>query len=117
MEIFLNEFDKTIYVAIAASIVYFIRWIIKKIAVMIGREMRGCIVDVVNDKIKPVESIATSNSEKLVKLEHFQNDIYKKFREVKHEIKNNAESSINHQVLDSINNLQHHINQLNKNEK
>ncbi len=114
---FFNELGVAVSSAIIVWVIYSIRWFLLKIKHLFIQDHWKKIEEKIESHIKPITDLAIENQQKLEDMKNFQNDIYQKFREVKHEIKNNTESSINHQVLDSLNNLQDYINKLDKNDK
>ena len=114
---FINDLGMAGYSAIVLSVGYFIRWFLLKLKSLIVQDVWKKIDERIELQMKSIADLTVTNEKKLEDLKNFQNDIYQKFREVKHEIKNNSESSINYQVLDSLNKLQDYINQSNKNDK
>ncbi len=113
----INDFGTAFYLALIASFGYFVKWLIKKISNLVGKEFKNNVEEIVNEKNKPILDLAKENSSELKLLKTKQDDIFTKLRETKHEIKANTESSINHQVLDSLERLQDFINKSNKNDK
>jgi hypothetical protein len=114
---FFNELGMAAYSAIVLCVGYFMRWFLLKLKSLIVQDVWKMVDERIELQMKSIADLAIKNEEKLEDVKNFQNDIYQKFREVKHEIKNNTESSINHQVLDSLSKLQDYINQSNKNDK
>ena len=114
---FFNELGMAAYSAIILCAGYFIRWFLLKLKSLIVQDVWKKVDERIELQMKSISDLAMKNEQKLEDMKNFQNDIYQKFREVKHEIKNNTESSINHQVIDSLNNLQNYINKLDKNDK
>lgn len=114
---FFNELGMAAYSAIVLCAGYFVRWLLLKLKSLIVQDVWKKVDERIELQMKSIADLAIKNQEKLEDVKKFQNDIYQKFREVKHEIKNNTESSINHQVLDSLSKLQDYINQSNKNDK
>ena len=114
---FFNELGMAAGGAIALCATYSIRWLLLRIKQFFGEDHWKKVEERIEVHIKPVTDLAKENSSELKLLKIKQDDIFIKLRETKHAIKNNTESSINHQVLDSLNNLQDYINKLDKNDK
>ena len=105
------------YSAIILCAGYCVRWILLKLKSLIVQDVWKKVDERIEKQMKSIADLAITNEEKLVDLKKTQDDIYKKFREIKHEIKNNTDSSINHQVLDSLQSMQDYINNSKKNDK
>lgn len=114
---FFSDIGVAAYSAIILCVGYSIRWILLKLKSLIVHDVWKKVDERIESQMKPITDLAIKNEERLVDLRKTQDDIYKKFREIKHEIKNNTQNSINHQVLDSLQNVQDFINKSNKNDK
>ena len=114
---FFNELGMAAYSAIILCAGYSIRWFLLKLKSLIVQDVWQKVDDRIETQMKPITDLAKENSSELKLLKTKQDDIFTKLRETKHEIKANTESSINHQVLDSLERLQDFINKSNKNDK
>lgn len=112
---FFSDIGIAAYSATILCVGYFVRWIVLKLKSLIVQDVWKKVDERIENQMKPITSLASTNEDKLIKLKDTQDDIYKKFREIKHEIKNNVESSINHQVLDSLQDMQDYIKKNMKN--
>lgn len=108
----INDFGTAFYLALIASFGYFVKWLIKKISNLVGKEFKNSVEEIVNEKNKPILDLAHDNKEKLNDLENSQKDIYKKIREVNHSVKDNSNQGLMNQILDTLQEI--NKNNLNK---
>jgi len=97
---FFSDIGVAAYSAIILCAGYSVRWILLKLKSLIVQDVWKKVDERIEKQMKSIADLATTNEEKLVDL-----------------IKNNTESSINHQVLDSLQSMQDYINNSKKNDK
>lgn len=108
------DFGVAAYSAIVLCVGYSIRWFLLKLRSLIVQDVWKKVDERIETQMKPITDLAKENSSELKLLKAKQDDIFTKLRETKHEIKNNVESSVNHQVLDSLQQFQDFINKSKK---